>query len=1005
MRKEYLEVKARLEALAMRVSGGVRPLGTAALAAVLAAAALLPASPAAAANPAALHVGVNIQVIGGVSTLAAQTGTAVGEINLTWTEPFHPGATPPLTYDVRVSSFANINDNAAFLAAKPLTAFSSSPLPAPGAGGGQAAVVITGLTPGVLHYFAVRVVDALSAAGLWTRTNGWNTNNSAVAKTLVPAPITDLTGLTGPGNGQVSLAWTAPFPPLLVSYRVFYATFSVASVGGGTQTWRAAALSSSTVILAVAPPGAVETTVLALNPGVKYFFGVETVNTSGTSELDTLASGAQVNVRAKGLGAVTDLVAASGPLGTGVNLTWTEPFVSSVTAPVSYQIKVSTLGFINGATDYAAAQDLQAISTITIPSYAGGGGIINVNDFGLTPFVTYYFAVRLVDGSTPTATSAWLRVPAEGRNLNTSAVPLFVPNPPNPVSDLTALPGALEGDVTLVWTAPANANLVAIASYEVRYATFSASSVGSTTTWTAAASSAAFSPALSAGTTETRTIGGLFPATTWYFSIKSIDLMGQISPIDTKSTGTFQAATLPRSLPPSTPVGLAGVAGLRRATLSWTDLTPAGKGLDFAFYRLERSTDLVTFVTVTTTTGTGYLDAPLPAMVTDYYRLIARDLRGNDSVATSTVGVVPFTILPMEPLGVTATAGPLNVTLSWSPVTRFADGTPFLSTTTPSVDELIGYTIFRSTESCVLDFVHVTSVPFTTVNLVNPTGGTAYYYHIQAYNSLGVSSNVLTMSGFGERRFFLDQCDTVMVMDPTSGAMLNAATNGLGGDIRIAKTRRPQDTGGAIFQSAEWRAFLNGVTELAGFTLPKAARVILHYDTVGGSVVPSSAPLTGQSVAASAAAAAAASVSPKNVGMYWYNGGDFKKLYGNVDVNAQTVMIESPNLGIYQVRALLRADGAVFDLSNISGRVITPNGDGLNDSVIFTYDPGPRNAQVRGRIYDVTGSFVADMQPGLVPNTVAWDGKMNGRAAASGVYVYKIEGDGKTFTGTVVVAR
>jgi gliding motility-associated-like protein len=1000
MKQEFLEATARAEALLKRVSGLVRPLGAA-----LAAAALLLASPAAALNPSSrLNIGVNVQVIGGVSDLAAQTGTAAGEVNLTWTEPFHPSATPPVAYDMRVSSIANIGDNAAFLAAQPLTAFTGTPLPAPGAGGGQAAVVITGLAPGVVHYFALRVKDALGAAGFWARSSGWNQANFAVAKTITPAPITDLTGLTGPGGGQVTLNWTAPAPPVLVNYRVIYATFSVASVGGSTTAWRALALSSSTVIPAAAAPGVVETATLTLTPGVKYFFGVETTNTSGTGNIDALASAAQVNVRAQGLGAITDLSAASGPMGTGINLTWTEPFVSSVTAPVSYQIKVSTLGFINGATDYAAAQDLNAISTITIPSYAGGGGIINVNDFGLTPFTTYYFAVRLVDGSTPTATGAWLRVPAIGQNLNTSALPLFVPNPPNPVSDLTALPGAAEGDVALVWTAPANANLVRVASYEVRFATFSASSVGSTTTWTAAASSAAFGPALQAGATEGHVIGGLFPASTWYFSIKSIDITGQISPIDTKSTGTLQASTLPRSLPPSTPTGLAAIAGMRRATISWTDLPPAGKGLDFAYYRLERSTDLVTFVAVTTTTSTGYLDAPLKAKVTDYYRLVAHDLRGNDSVACSTVSAVPYTIIPMEPLGITVAATPLNVTFTWSPVTRFADSTPFISTTTPDVDELIGYTVYRSTEACgPLDFVHVSSLPVLTTTLVNATGGLNYFYHIQSYNTQGLSTNTVTISSLGDRSFFLDQCDTVMMMDAANSSVLNAATNGRGADIRIAKTRRPQDVGGSIFQSAEWRAFLGGVTELAGFTLPKPARIVMHYDTLGGVVVPTTAPVSGLAVAGNGAAPAA--VSPKDVGMYWYNGGDFKKMYGAVDVNSQTVTIDSPNLGLYQVRALFRADGAVFDLSNISGRVITPNGDGLNDSVIFTYDPGPRNAQVRGRIYDMTGSFVADMVSGLVPNTLAWNGKMNGRAVTSGVYIYKIEGDGKTFTGTVVVAR
>ncbi|MCR4294674.1 MAG: gliding motility-associated C-terminal domain-containing protein, partial [Elusimicrobia bacterium] len=162
-------------------------------------------------------------------------------------------------------------------------------------------------------------------------------------------------------------------------------------------------------------------------------------------------------------------------------------------------------------------------------------------------------------------------------------------------------------------------------------------------------------------------------------------------------------------------------------------------------------------------------------------------------------------------------------------------------------------------------------------------------------------------------------------------------------------------------------------------------------------------PVGGLSVAGNGAAPA--SVSPKNVGIYWHNGSEFKKMYGNVDTNAQTVTVESPNLGLYQIRSLFRAEGAVFDLSNISGRVVTPNGDGLNDHIIFSYDPGPRSVQARGRIYDMTGAFVADMETGLVPNTIVWNGKMNGRAASSGVYVYKIEGDGKTYTGTVVVAR
>lgn len=948
---------------------------------------------------------VPVKGIDGVSNLTAVMGTGFGEISLTWTHPRRNGQIDPAIYDVRISSTGQISNNAEFNAAAPLSTLSPSPIAAVGAPGGLAAMTVTGLSAGVNYAFAVRQRDAGSFVGIWVRNVAANLNplNIAMASGALPFPITDLTGLAGPGDGQVSLAWTAPIPPPLTSYRVFHATFSVASVGGSTTAWRAAALSSSTVVAASAAPGAVQNAVLTLNPGLRYYFGVETAGFLGTGALDVLSAAAQVNIRSMGVGPVTDLTAATGTLANGITLSWTEPFVSSTTAPLSYQIKVSTLGFINGATGYAAAQDLQAISTVTFPAYGTGGAAASVQATGLTPFVTYYFAIRAVDGSTPTLTGEWLRIPAEGRNLNASAVPLFVPNPPNAVTNLTALPGAGEGDVTLVWTAPLNTNFAPISSYEVRYAPFSAASVGSTTTWTAAASSIAFTSALAPGSLETRTVGGLLPTATWYFSVKAIDISGQVSPIDTKSTGAFQAAAMPTSLPPSIPTGLVAVEGNRRVSLAWADLSTAGKGLDFAYYRLERSTDLVTFVTLTTTTATIYVDAPLAALVTDYYRLIARDLRGNESAAGAIASALPYTILPMEPLGITVAVTPLNVTLAWSPVTHFGDGTSFANPAVPDVDELIGYSVFRSTDALSLQFVHVSSLPFITTNLLNGTGGLNYYYHIKSYNTQGISTNTLTVSSAGERLFALDNSGTALTLDAANSLMLNAATNGLGADIRIMASRRPQDVGGPVFQSAQWTAFLNGVTEMPSFAWPKPARVVLHFDTANGAVVGTTAPITGLSVAGTGVAPAA--VSPKNLGMYWNNGVDFKKMYGNVDANAQTVTVETPNIGLFQIRSLFRADGAVFDLSNISGRVVTPNGDGINDLIIFTYDPGPSHAAIRGRIYDMTGSFVADMEPGLVPNTITWNGKMNGRAVTSGVYVYKIEGDGKTYTGTVVVAR
>ncbi|PIR16140.1 MAG: hypothetical protein COV48_10525, partial [Elusimicrobia bacterium CG11_big_fil_rev_8_21_14_0_20_64_6] len=233
-----MEVRALVTALLKGVGGLVRPAG----AALMAAAVLTASNARGQINPAHVNIRIDVQGIAGVSDLVALTGSAPGEINLTWTEPSRTGTTGPHAYEMRVSTLANIDDNAAFLAAQALSVFSSSPLPVPGAGGGQLATVVTGLVPGIVHYFALREKDSLSAVGTWTRSNGWSQTNFALSNAESPVPITDLTGLAGPGEGQVSLAWTAPVPPILVSYRIFHTTFSVASVGGSTTAWRAAAL-------------------------------------------------------------------------------------------------------------------------------------------------------------------------------------------------------------------------------------------------------------------------------------------------------------------------------------------------------------------------------------------------------------------------------------------------------------------------------------------------------------------------------------------------------------------------------------------------------------------------------------------------------------------------------------------------------------------------------------------------------------------------------------------
>lgn len=93
-------------------------------------------------------------------------------------------------------------------------------------------------------------------------------------------------------------------------------------------------------------------------------------------------------------------------------------------------------------------------------------------------------------------------------------------------------------------------------------------------------------------------------------------------------------------------------------------------------------------------------------------------------------------------------------------------------------------------------------------------------------------------------------------------------------------------------------------------------------------------------------------------------------------------------------------------LTKVACRIFTPNGDGRNDKARFEFD-NPEQLPVTGTVYDLSGARVSDLQPGSDPTSVLlWDGKNgNGQTVAGGIYIYQIIFEGKTATGTVVVAR
>ena len=111
----------------------------------------------------------------------------------------------------------------------------------------------------------------------------------------------------------------------------------------------------------------------------------------------------------------------------------------------------------------------------------------------------------------------------------------------------------------------------------------------------------------------------------------------------------------------------------------------------------------------------------------------------------------------------------------------------------------------------------------------------------------------------------------------------------------------------------------------------------------------------------------------------------------------------------------LLAQNGAFQFFGPLARVITPNGDGKNDVAFFCFD-NFSDSGVSGKIYSLLGSEVAvttqktssagtACQTGTLPQMVKWDGTANGSRVRSGIYVYRIEAEGRVFAGTLLVVR
>jgi len=504
------------------------------------------------------------------------------------------------------------------------------------------------------------------------------------------------------------------------------------------------------------------------------------------------------------------------------------------------------------------------------------------------------------------------------------------------------------------------------------------------------------------------TISGLAPATSYFFRVASLNWQG-----DRNFTTLITTATPSgKCFAPISGLSAAADSRSRAVTLTWVNpSSPSPEGIVVMLSTSPASAEITDGTEVTpgqiladgsvvksTQAALALNDSALTLDTTFFYHLMAKYTGSMYSVAVSTD--IFLDLPPMAPAALTASMNPgrTAVTLNWKPVTSNTDGSGFRAAGSPMNVELSHYRVEKSSSVGAPAWIAVTTLPATAesyVEAVDPADP-AYIYKVSAIDSFGKEDNAMGVdTARGVYVFSPDQVARLEIPAGLSGELL-AANSTSGSDILIRSVNEGSDAPKSIFNSVRFEAVKspgNQVLDRFSFSTP-GLTVAVRYEVSGNLVTPSAA--GPQAVSASDAA--------QRLGLYWNNGEKYVKLYGKVDTVNQLVSVKTAMTGSYQVRAVYRDTSVRFDISGLTNKAITPNGDGLNDTAVFTFD-NPRDSAFSGKIYDLSGAFVANMTPGPVANSLQWDGRAGGRPVSGGAYVYQIRAEEKTFNGTLLVIR
>lgn len=591
--------------------------------------------------------------------------------------------------------------------------------------------------------------------------------------------------------------------------------------------------------------------------------------------------------------------------------------------------------------------------------------------------------------------------------------------PPASIMDLVASPGINVGEIALAWTTPGDNGWVGRLPgypYKVKYDTRSVAELGGTTTswWNLAANEwpqgwSALDPGEWDDDPTLHYLAGLTPGITYYIGIRAIDKVGN------EALNNNVASAMAKeddTTPPAAVTDLVATPGVGndRIDLSWT--APGDDGwqgmatkyiIKYATYNINAGN----FGSITdvkersvTVSGGGPDSETITGLASDtlyYFAIKTEDEVPNVSdisnIATAKAG--EDSLPPREPAGIKGilSADRKTMSISWSVVTKNEDGTP--------CEDLAGYNIYRASfldgEYILVDSV-AEGESLVWADPENVKGQT-FYYMVRAKDTSGnlskismiadssVDMNIIAING--------EDMLTRIVIPKEIRQILYKETNSYGDDVIIEVLRSQEEENGRVIKSYSFIASEGqSGKEIKDFVFAKPlAEIVLNYEVEDGHV--------------KGASSVPENRASEQLALFWFNGLEWIKLGGKVDESLRLVSIKSKRIGKLMIKMSFQATS--FGIESIQpDKIFTPNGDGWNDFFEIQY-ANPKDGFVSGKIYDLRGALVAEMEKEASEETLRWDGKdANGNPAPGGVYIYQIEVTGpeeKVINGTVVVAR